>query len=154
MSCRAGGGVISEPRRAIYHLETKYGRDRLLHGCWELVQDDIELPEGVVGTAWGVVYHLADEVFLEQLLSERTDDRFDRLIAYTCHRLKRALPDGIAPLTEEQLQKMFAEEEDLPTLADNIKDVFLALILLPGCLFDILREWWVERRKSSNVMKP
>jgi len=149
-----GGGVFSEPRHAIYYLEDKYGRNGLLYGCWELVQNDnIELPEGVGGTAWGVVYHLADDAFLSQLIAERTEHRFDHLIAYSCHRLKRPVPDGIAPLTEEQLQNTFPDEPELPTLAENVKDALLGLIFLPVFVFDEIRTRWRQRHESSVSAK-
>lgn len=128
-----GGGVISEPRHAIFHLRRKYGKEGLCRGCLELIRnDDDEWPEGVYGTAWHVVCRLADEAFLDRLLAERRDKRLDRLIAALCHRLKRPLPEGIAPLTEKEIQTVYSDEDERPLTEEYIfRAVLVVLCLIP-----------------------
>ena len=61
-----GGGVISEPREAIKRLAGKYDRDDLNRLCLEIVHRQAEpggfdFPEGVLGTATGIIEYLPDE---------------------------------------------------------------------------------------------
>jgi hypothetical protein len=125
-----GGGVISEPDRAIKELQRRYGHADLCQRCFALVFEqppDADYPEGVGATAWGILYRLGDDAMLQKLLEMRHRlhqfaparqtndsarrfaplDRYDQLIAGLYHRLHQPLPDGVAPLTDEDLYWAF-----------------------------------------------
>ena len=125
-----GGGVISEPDRAIKELKGRYGQAGLCDRCFALVFEqppDAEYPEGIVGTAWGILYRLGDDAMLQKLLEMRDRlqqlapatppaeewrphaplDRYDQLIAGLCHRLHQPLPEGVTPLTDEDIFYLF-----------------------------------------------
>jgi hypothetical protein len=122
-----GGGVIAEPQRAIDELQGRYGQAGLCERCFTLMFEqsaDAEYPEGIGNTAMGILCRLGDRLTLQKLMGLRhrllqtetgtnpaemwqrgnmPPDRCDWLIAALCHRLHQPLPDGVAPLTDDDV---------------------------------------------------
>jgi hypothetical protein len=126
-----GGGVICEPQRAIDELQDRYGEQGLCDRCFSLLfeqEPDAQYPEGVDATASGIIYRLGDQETLQKLVETRQRllqlpsvpppaepwrrratplDRCDALIAGLSHRLAQPLPDGVAPLTDQERYRLF-----------------------------------------------
>ena len=134
-----GGGVISEPRKAIYYLRSRYGDDGLRRRCLRLVRQETTCPdngegllEGVWSTATGILYHLADEEVLAELwlvFQSQARNRpelphdgsycilgsVESLIVLISNRLQRPLPTGVRPLPPDGGASLLWSDEPPPS---------------------------------------
>jgi hypothetical protein len=124
-----GGAIISEPRRAIFNLQQKYGNGALRQKCLALVTRRAELPEGVECVAKGIVYHLADEAFLDTLLASNQEGSLDPLIAAVCSKLNQLLPAGVKPQDECNALGDYWDESEQVT---NVHAAIILLVLIAG----------------------
>ncbi len=168
-----GGGVITEPRQAIYLLKDKYGEDGLRRLCIEIVRctvsgEDLILGEGIQGLVTGILYHLADENALRELICvyqqqfetkehsvcKLNADLFNSigfLISCICRRLGKPLPDGIWAATHEDEVSCFWS--DKPPAPLHI--LLLALIvMLPRYFLQTVWEWIYSSIRYLATKKP
>lgn len=120
-----GGGVISEPRRAIRELSYPFGRDGLIAEAWRYLFEPIEgepQPEGTGVTAMGILYELADAAFYARLVAER--ERWlaegeegegraataELVIRGIASRLDLPLPEGVEPISARDECTCFNQE--------------------------------------------
>ncbi len=145
-----GGAIIKQPRHVIKFLQHEYGRDELCQQCMQLVCGDMpsHLSE-VKLVAEGVVYHLADDALLDELLAQRKDSSLDPLIASICKRLGHPVPDNIPPVSDHYESTLFGEECDpLPT----IHVIILLLVLLANIALILFIIYWLIRSIISWIM--
>jgi len=119
-----GGGVISQPRRALGALKPEYELDELLRLSMEMLFEqptDWRCPEGTIGTARGIICHIGDADLVQRLLCMREEwlptpgeapadndpeqalraskvEHVEVLVAGLSSRLGLPLPEGIAPM--------------------------------------------------------
>jgi hypothetical protein len=108
-----GGGVISEPRRAVRELESKYGQEGLMRESRILLFEtplDSKYPEGSRAVATGIIYLLADGEIFRDLVEMRSQWRegpgdlpgriltIEALISGIAFRLQLPCPEGLAPM--------------------------------------------------------
>jgi hypothetical protein len=156
-----GGGVISEPRNAIYLLKDTYGLEGLRRLCLDIVRcgvsgEDLTLGEGIWSTAAGILYHLADKnvyrelVFIyrqqarmkEQSVCKFNTTLFDSiefLISCICRRLDKPLPDDIRDVAYEDEVSCFWSEESPVSLILLLPVLFIMLIMF--CAHSVGRFW-------------
>lgn len=116
-----GGGVTFEPLRAISSLKNKYGTARLKQLCMKLLvsdSHDTNHPEGVIEVAQGILYHLADEEVLRELIKiykrpmiyPHSQRDLGKLIGGICNNLNLPTPPGITSLDIQEEHFLFRQE--------------------------------------------
>jgi hypothetical protein len=159
-----GGGVIAEPRQAIYLLKDTYGHEGLRHLCLDVVRctvsgEDLTLQEGLWCTVTGILYHLAEVNVSQELvfiyrqqskLNEQSPCKFNAdmlgsiefLISCICRRLGLLLPEGIPDVAHEDEVSYFWSDE--PPVSLFVCLLVLIIMLLRVCLLPVQKVWkWI-----------
>lgn len=119
-----GGGVISEPRRALAELERRYGREGLLRESRILLLEapcEGPYPEGSEAVAMGIIYHLAEGELLRDLVETRRRwlesdvdlpgrmRTIETLISGIAPKLGLPCPEGVAPMDPQECDAFLME---------------------------------------------